>query len=104
MHYIQNSWFATNWAWMIMICLLGIAVVAYINNKMGLLKKSLIAVVSVFVLTLSISISDMTIHNSSLKNSMLNSINTNSAEVETSGVFSKVSAFLLNVIKDKIAD
>jgi hypothetical protein len=87
-----------------MICLLGIAVVAYINNKMGLLKKSLIAVVSVFVLTLSISISDMTIHNSSLKDSMLNSINANSAEVETSGVFSKVSAFLLNVIKDKIAD
>jgi hypothetical protein len=35
---------------------------------------------------------------------MLNNIKTNSSEVETSGVFSKVSAFVLNVIKDKIAD
>ncbi len=104
MHYIQNSWFTTNWTWMIMICLIGIAVVAYINNRIVLLKKSLVAVVSIFILTISLSISGLTIVSTSIQDKMLNNIKTNSSEVETSGVFSKVSAFVLNVIKDKIAD
>ena len=104
MHYIQNSWFATNWTWMIMICLIGIAVVAYINNRMVLLKKSLIAVVSIFILTLSLSISGLTFGSSSIQDKMLNNIKANSSEVEASGVFSKISAFVLNIIKDKIAD
>jgi cell division protein FtsL len=42
MHYIQNNWFVMNWLWMIILCAIGVALVAYINNRTVLLKKSFV--------------------------------------------------------------
>jgi hypothetical protein len=51
MHYLQNSWFTTNWLWVLSFIVLSIAVIAYINNKRSLLRQSLAGFGIMFILS-----------------------------------------------------
>jgi hypothetical protein len=104
MHYIQNNWFVMNWLWMIILCIVGVALVAYINNRTVLLKKSLVSLTTILVITLSISFTNVKVNPITLETTIMNSISDNNNQVESSGIFSKAFNLMLDVLKDRIAD
>jgi|688.fasta_scaffold415542_3 amino acid permease len=104
MHYIQNNWFVMNWLWMIILCIVGVALVAYINNRTVLLKKSLVSLTAILVITLSISFTNVKVNPITLETTIMNSISDNNNQVESSGIFSKAFNLMLDVLKDRIAD
>jgi hypothetical protein len=104
MHYIQNNWFVMNWLWMIILCAIGVALVAYINNRTVLLKKSLVSLTAILVITLSISFTNVKVNPITLETTIMNSISDNNNQVESSGIFSKAFHLMLDVLKDRIAD
>jgi Mn2+/Fe2+ NRAMP family transporter len=105
MHYLQNGWFVTNWIWVISFLVLAVAVVAYINNKGALLKKSLVALSITFVVAVIGSL--MFTHSSSIlpsSNLQLNAPNTETAQVESGSVFNKLTAYIIGIVSDKVSE
>lgn len=43
MHYIQNSWFMVNWLWIFLLVSCVGMLVAYMNNRTSLFRKSLLS-------------------------------------------------------------
>ena len=104
MHFLQNSWLASNWTWLLMIVFLGIATVAYMNNRLRLLKKSLIAVSSIFLLTLSLSIGGVNLGLQTQTSTMMEKLTSDTPQMESPNLLSKVFSFALDILKDKISD
>lgn len=104
MHFLQNSWLASNWTWLLMIVFLGIATVAYMNNRLRLLKKSLIAVSSIFLLTLSLSLGGIDLGLQSQTSTMMEKLTSDTPQMDSPNLLSNVFSFALDILKDKISD
>ena len=87
-----------------MIVFLGIATVAYMNNRLRLLKKSLIAVSSIFLLTLSLSIGGVNLGLQTQTSTMMEKLTSDTPQMESPNLLSKVFSFALDILKDKISD
>ena len=56
MHYIQNSWFTYNWIWIVFLMVGTASLIAYIKNRQGMFRKSLILFAGLLLISLSLSL------------------------------------------------
>ncbi len=104
MHFIQNNWFADNWLWLLMLGTVGMAVIAYLNNRLVLLRRSLMSLLGIFMLTVTLSFSGVSVGTLSPGNSLMEKMTSETADVKSPDLISKVFTFMLDALKDRIAD
>ncbi len=104
MHYIQNSWFVINGLWIILIMLVALAVIAYMNNRLALLKKMTVSFVSVFILLVTLHIALPSLHTSVDSTSVFTEKAMEQTQVSSSSIFNSAIDFVLSVLKDKVSD
>ena len=104
MHFLQNSWLVNHWHWLLMMMLIGIAVVAYVNNRRILLKKSLVALSSVFILTITLSLPSFNLVSPTHSSPLMEKLSADAPRMESPNLLSKVFSFALDIMKDKIRD
>lgn len=104
MHYIQNSWFMINGMWIILIMLLALAVIAYMNNRLALLKKLTVSFVSVFILLVTLHIALPSLNTSVDTASVFTEKAMEQTQVSSSSIFNSAIDFVLSVLRDKVSD
>lgn len=104
MHFLQNSWLASHWTWLLMLIVLGFATVAYMNNRLRLLKKSLVTLSGIFLLTLTLSVSGIDLGFQSHTTTMMEKLTSDTPQIDSPNLLSKVFTFALDILKDKISD
>lgn len=104
MHFLQNSWLASHWTLMLMVVILGISLIAYMNNRKQLLKKSVVALSSIFILILTLSIGGIDLGIQTHTSSMMNQLTSDTQQVDSPNLLSKVFTFAFDILKDKISD
>jgi hypothetical protein len=104
MHFLQNSWLASHWTWALMLIMLGISMIAYINNRMRLLKKMLAAFTALLLVTLALNLGGIQLGVQTHTTSMMEKLSSDTQDADCPNFLSKVFTFALDILKDKIAD
>lgn len=104
MHFIQNNWFAENWLWLLLLGTACMAIVAYLNNRLVLLRRSLFSMLGIFMLTMTLSLSGVHTGTLSPGNTMLENMTSEATDVKSPDLISRVFTFMLDAMKDRIAD
>lgn len=104
MHFIQNSWFAENWLWLLLLGTAGIAIVAYLNNRMVMLRRSLISMLGIFLLTMTLSFTGLHVGSLNPSGNMLEKMSSETTDVKSPDLISGLFTFMLDALKEGIAD
>ncbi|MBL7765622.1 MAG: hypothetical protein JNJ58_05990 [Chitinophagaceae bacterium] len=105
MHFIQNIWLAQHWTWLLVIFAGSLAIVAYINNRMGMLKKSLATFIVLLTFSMFISIQESEQNTLNIASTNIEQeLPTQSPTLETPSLFGKMIEFAGNILKDKLED
>jgi hypothetical protein len=84
--------------------MLGIAVVAYINNRSVLLKKSLVSLLATFSLALVFSFSGPKVNLNPIADNVMEKMTDNNNQVESPSLMTHLFTFMLDIAKDKLSD
>lgn len=105
MHFIQNIWLAQHWTWLLVIFAGSLAIVAYINNRMGMLKKSLATFIVLLTFSVFVSIQESEHQSMNIASSSIEQqLPPQTPSIETPSLFGKIIEFAGNILKDKIED
>jgi hypothetical protein len=104
MHYVHNSWFLMNWTIMVFILSISTMVIAYVNNKMRLLRKATFIMIVSLILS-CISVFDCIHVNTPHLQAKLQS-EVSKSEVKSSGesLVSKVIHLVFSLARNKVAE
>lgn len=103
MHFIQNIWLATHGLWVLVFFLGFLALVAYMNNKMKLLRRVTAAIAVTCMLSFSLSFFTET-SSQEVKSGLMSQIQNQEDQISSGSVFSKVYDMVFTILKDKITD
>ena len=103
MHFIQNTWFASNVMFVLFFCLLCLSAVAYMNNRIRIYKKSMYSAVVVFLLALGVFVNAQQ-HQQKLSFKSLGQIQTDKTQVEAPSIFSRIADLVLDIVRHKVSE
>lgn len=104
MHFIQNSWFATNWIFLLLFLIGTLAVIAYINNKTKLFKYSVSCFSLLFLFILCFFLLPEINNSLSLHKDILPQLGVGDSSEENISAFAKIIEFISQIVKDKLFD
>lgn len=104
MHFIQNTWFASNVMFVLFFCLACLSAVAYMNNRIRIFKKAMYATLASFLLAMALFISSE--HSGShLPVASVPSASATASQVESNpSVLSRVADFVIGIMKQKVSE
>ncbi len=103
MHFIQNTWFASNVMFVLFFCLLCLSAVAYMNNRIHFYKKSVYSALVVFLMALGVFVNAQE-HQQKLFFKSLGQIQTDKPQVEAPSIFSRIADVVLDIVRHKVSE
>jgi cell division protein FtsW (lipid II flippase) len=105
MHYLQNSWFVTNWLWVLCVLAIAVAVIAYINNRKILLKRSMVTICLMFILSVSGTLAFTgNYSNNSRVILPVENDGTQLSEQESTSMVQSVFSYIFNIAKERVSE
>lgn len=104
MHFIQNTWFASNVMFVLFFCLACLSAVAYMNNRIRIYKKAMYATLASFLLAMLMFVSSEHTSNA-LPVAAVPSASAAASQVESNpSVLSRVADFVIGIVKQKVSE
>ncbi|QLH44875.1 MAG: hypothetical protein HWD58_04225 [Bacteroidota bacterium] len=104
MHFIQNTWFASNVMFVLFFCLACLSAVAYMNNRIRIYKKAMYATLASFLLAMAMFVSSEHA-TTGFPVASVPSASAATSQVESNpSVLSRVADFVLDIVKQKVSE